>query len=88
MVFANDSLTKASWEACCTRIESAPPGKAFREFKSIWDPQWKMNPGKIIDPYGMTENLRIGPDYNPPQPQTYFAFPADRHSFARAACCL
>src|SRR5437899_861164 len=24
---------------------------AFREFKQIWDPDWKMNPGKVIDPY-------------------------------------
>ena len=42
------------------------------EFKRIWDPQWKMNPGKVVDPYTMTENLRLGPDYNPPQPQTHF----------------
>jgi FAD/FMN-containing dehydrogenase/Fe-S oxidoreductase len=59
--------------------------QAFREFKSIWDPRWKMNPGKKIDAYKMDENLRIGPDYNPPQPETHFAFPADRHSFARAS---
>ena len=59
--------------------------EAFHEFKRIWDPQWKMNPGKVIDPYGMTENLRLGPDYNPPQPKTYFTYPADRHSFARAS---
>ncbi len=59
--------------------------EAMREFKCIWDPQWKMNPGKIIEPYSMTENLRLGPDYNPPQPPTHFAFPDDRHSFARAA---
>jgi FAD/FMN-containing dehydrogenase/Fe-S oxidoreductase len=59
--------------------------EAFHEFKRIWDPQWKMNPGKIISPYAMTDNLRIGPDYNPPQPQTYFNSPADRHSFARAS---
>src|SRR5919204_639041 len=25
--------------------------EAFREFKSIWDPDWKMNPGKVVDPY-------------------------------------
>ena len=25
--------------------------QAFREFKSLWDPDWKMNPGKLIDPY-------------------------------------
>ncbi|HSV14664.1 MAG TPA: FAD-linked oxidase C-terminal domain-containing protein, partial [Tepidisphaeraceae bacterium] len=60
--------------------------EAMREFKAIWDPQGKMNPGKAaVDPYKMAENLRIGPDYNPPQPQTHFAYPADRHSFARAS---
>jgi FAD/FMN-containing dehydrogenase/Fe-S oxidoreductase len=60
--------------------------QAMREFKAIWDPQGKMNPGKAaVDPYSMTENLRVGPDYNPPQPKTHFAFPADRHSFARAS---
>ncbi len=59
--------------------------QAFREFKSIWDPRWKMNPGKVIDPYKMDENLRIGPDYHPPQPATHFHFPGDQHSFARAA---
>ena len=59
--------------------------EAFHEFKRIWDPRWKMNPGKIISPYGMTENLRVGPDYNPPQPRTHFHFTADRNSFARAS---
>jgi FAD/FMN-containing dehydrogenase/Fe-S oxidoreductase len=59
--------------------------QAFREFKAIWDPHGKMNPGKKIDAYGVTENLRLGPDYSPPQPQTYFHFPQDRNSFARAA---
>jgi hypothetical protein len=23
--------------------------EAFREFKPIWDSDWKMNPGKVID---------------------------------------
>jgi FAD/FMN-containing dehydrogenase/Fe-S oxidoreductase len=59
--------------------------QAFREFKSIWDPRWKMNPGKKIDAYPIDVNLRIGPDYNPPQPATHFQFPGDKHSFARAA---
>ncbi len=59
--------------------------EAFREFKAIWDPQGKMNPGKVVDPYTIVENLRLGPDYNPPQPKTHFSFTADRHSFARAA---
>ena len=41
--------------------------KAFREFKTIWDPQGKMNPHKIVDPYRIDENLRLGADYNPPE---------------------
>jgi FAD/FMN-containing dehydrogenase/Fe-S oxidoreductase len=59
--------------------------EAFREFKRIWDPHWKMNPGKVIDAYSPVENLRIGPDYNPPSPKTHFAFESDKGSFARAA---
>ncbi len=59
--------------------------EAFREFKSIWDPDWKMNPGKIVDPYRIDENLRLGADYNPWEPETYFKYPDDKGSFAHAA---
>lgn len=59
--------------------------EAFREFKSIWDPQWKMNPGKVVDPYPNTVNLRLGTDYNPPKPKTHFQYPADKNDFSRAA---
>jgi FAD/FMN-containing dehydrogenase/Fe-S oxidoreductase len=59
--------------------------RAFQEFKAIWDPQSKMNPGKKIDAYPIDANLRLGPDYNPPQPHTHFPFTKDKHSFARAA---
>jgi FAD/FMN-containing dehydrogenase/Fe-S oxidoreductase len=58
--------------------------QAFREFKSIWDPDWKMNPGKVVDPYRITENLRLGTDYNPTQPRTHFYFPHDDGNFAEA----
>jgi len=52
--------------------------QAFREFKSIWDPQWKMNPGKVVDPYKLDQNLRAGPDYQPRTVETYFQFPEDK----------
>jgi FAD/FMN-containing dehydrogenase/Fe-S oxidoreductase len=58
--------------------------EAFREFKSIWDPDWKLNPGKVVDPYPITENLRLGTDYRPPRVKTHFAFPNDGGSFAHA----
>ena len=57
---------------------------AFREFKRIWDPDNKMNPGKVIDPYLPTENLRLGADYKPQQPQTFFKYPDDGGSFTKA----
>src|SRR5205085_1601399 len=47
--------------------------EAFREFKRIWDPQWKMNPGKMVDPYRIDENLRLGAHYQPAQPRTHFS---------------
>jgi Fe-S oxidoreductase/FAD/FMN-containing dehydrogenase len=58
--------------------------QAFREFKSIWDPDWKMNPGKVIEPYRLDENLRLGAGYDPWQPETHFKFPADHGSLAAA----
>lgn len=58
--------------------------QAFREFKSIWDPDWKMNPGKIVDPYRMDENLRLGVSYPATDPPTHFKFPEDHGSFAHA----
>ena len=58
--------------------------QAFHEFKSIWDPDWKMNPGKIVEPYRIDENLRLGPEYQPWEPETHFKFPDDNGSFARA----
>lgn len=58
--------------------------QAFREYKSIWDPDWKMNPGKIVDPFPMDSNLRLGADYHPAEPKTHFKFAEDHGSFAHA----
>ncbi|PZH09025.1 FAD-binding oxidoreductase [Streptomyces sp. NTH33] len=58
--------------------------QAMREFKEIWDPRWKMNPGKVVDAYRMDENLKLGTDYNPPRPPLKFAYPEDGGDFAHA----
>jgi Fe-S oxidoreductase/FAD/FMN-containing dehydrogenase len=57
---------------------------AFRRFKEIWDPEWKMNPGKVIAPYRLDENLRLGTSYNPPALRTHFHYHNERGSFAKA----
>jgi FAD/FMN-containing dehydrogenase/Fe-S oxidoreductase len=50
--------------------------QAFREFKAIWDPDNKMNPGKLINPYRLDEHLRVQ-QYHPPEVHTHFAYPVE-----------
>ena len=58
--------------------------EAFHAFKAVWDPDNKMNPGKIVDPYRMDQNLRLGTDYLPARVATHFQFPEDDGDFAAA----
>ncbi len=58
--------------------------QAFREFKAIWDPDNKMNPGKIVDPYPIVSNLRMGPEYAPIEYGGHFAYADDGGSFTQA----
>ena len=48
--------------------------QAFREFKRAWDPQNRMNPGKLIDALPLDVNLRLGPEYKPVSVKTKFSF--------------
>ncbi|HEX8962477.1 MAG TPA: FAD-binding and (Fe-S)-binding domain-containing protein, partial [Rhodocyclaceae bacterium] len=56
---------------------------AFREFKAIWDPDNRMNPGKVVNAYRPDENLRLGTSYSPAVVGTHFAYTADNGDFAR-----
>ena len=67
--------------------------QAFGEFKAIWDPDNRMNPGKLVDAvrvYDPVENLRHGPPVTPGHEhshtalETHFAFPLDGGSLERA----
>ncbi len=59
--------------------------QAFVEFKQIWDPDWLMNPGKLVAPYRLDENLSQGPDFSPPEVTTHFSFSDDDYSFSKAS---
>ena len=69
--------------------------QAFKEFKAIWDPENRMNPGKLTDRdrvYDPVENLRYGlrgegKDQNPVSSklETHFAFASDQGSLEEAS---
>jgi FAD/FMN-containing dehydrogenase/Fe-S oxidoreductase len=66
--------------------------EAFREFKALWDPDNRMNPGKLSDAarvYDPIENLRHSPTPVGQIPahtkfETHFAFAASNRSFEHA----
>ncbi len=57
---------------------------AFEEFKGIWDPDWKMNPGKVVRANRLDANLRMGRTYRPVAHNTHFQFPNDGWNFSKA----
>ncbi len=67
--------------------------EAFREFKGLWDPDNRMNPGKVVDAvrvYDPLENLRHHPQDTGARSlssetlETHFAFARDNGSLERA----
>lgn len=58
--------------------------EGFRRFKRLFDPDNKLNPGKVVDPYPPEAFLKLGADYNPAQVKTHFHFPDDQGSLEKA----
>jgi FAD/FMN-containing dehydrogenase/Fe-S oxidoreductase len=67
-----------------TRMFGPQIVRAFGRFKAIFDPDDRMNPGKIVEPFALDENLRIGSDYDHKVESTYFSYAADDGSFSKA----
>lgn len=65
----------------------APTGLRFGpEPATIFDPDNRMNSGKVVAPAPLDTHLRLGGDWSPATPQdVYFRYPDDGGSFAEAA---
>ncbi|MGY4099892.1 FAD-binding and (Fe-S)-binding domain-containing protein [Nocardia sp. R16R-3T] len=59
--------------------------EAFGAVKHLFDPRNRMNPGKVVHPRPLDQDLRQGAGYRPWEPVTHFAFPEDDHRFSVAA---
>ena len=49
----------------------------FKAVKTLFDPDKLFNPGKIVDPFPMDQNLRYSLDIQPQQPETLLDFSKD-----------
>ncbi|MBV9094456.1 MAG: FAD-binding oxidoreductase [Streptosporangiaceae bacterium] len=58
--------------------------RAFGEMKDAFDPDNRMNPGKVVRPYRLDENLALR-GWFPREPQTFFDYPQDGGRFSAAA---
>ncbi|OLF06321.1 FAD-binding oxidoreductase [Actinophytocola xinjiangensis] len=56
----------------------------FARFRQVWDPLGRMNPGMVVDPYPIDQNLRFAAVRELPL-TTAFGYPHDGGDFARAA---
>ncbi|MEX0429053.1 FAD-linked oxidase C-terminal domain-containing protein, partial [Nocardioides sp. DS6] len=60
--------------------------RLFEQVKGLFDPDDRMNPGKVVHPAPLDAHLRLGRDWAPRQPEPLqFTFPHDGGSFREAA---
>jgi Fe-S oxidoreductase len=60
----------------------------FEEFKRVFDPDGRMNPGSIVHPHPLDSHLKLGPNYRPLQIATHFDFSADGGFMGAALRCV
>ena len=66
-----DGLVRSEW---LERMYGPAIVAALRRIKDAFDPQRLFNPGKIVDPRPMTENLRYGEEFRSAKIETYFDY--------------
>jgi FAD/FMN-containing dehydrogenase/Fe-S oxidoreductase len=75
-----DGLSRSLWNG---KLYGPELYGAFREVKRLFDPEGRMNPGKIVDAQDIAENMRYGADYHTREIRTHLSF-ADEGGFAAA----
>lgn len=61
--------------------------EAFREVKQLFDPEGRMNPGKVIDTPPLENHLRFGPGYGPLPVKSMFHYRAQGGILAATEQC-
>jgi len=64
-----DGRTRAPYIETVLGSEMMP---LLRQVKELWDPEYRFNPGKILDPKPIDTDLRFSPEYKKPEVDTVF----------------
>ena len=56
--------------------------QAFQEFKALWDPKNKMNPGKVVNAYPIDQNLKQQVKTTLPQGELHFRYAQEKNNFS------
>ncbi len=75
-----DGLSRSMWNG---KLFGPELYGAFREVKHLFDPEGRLNPGKVVDAQDLMENLRYGADYHAREIETHLSF-AKEGGFTRA----
>ncbi|HZO83352.1 MAG TPA: FAD-linked oxidase C-terminal domain-containing protein [Candidatus Binataceae bacterium] len=62
--------------------------EAFADFKRAFDPDFRMNPGVIVNPHPLDSHLRVTPGYRPAPVETHFDFIAEGGLAGAALKCV
>ena len=84
--FPENTATARPGRSCCRECSARNWCRPSVNSKLSGIPHWKMNPGKVVEPYRMDENLRLGAglqavgagDALPVSPTTTAAWPTPR----------
>jgi FAD/FMN-containing dehydrogenase/Fe-S oxidoreductase len=62
--------------------------EAFAQFKRVFDPDFRMNPGVIVNPHPLDSHLRLTPAYRPAPVATHFDLSAEGGLAGAALKCV
>lgn len=81
--FSGEHGDGQTWGRLLHKMYGPEMVQAFREFKNIWDPQNKMNPGKVVNSYAVDENLRLKEYSKISSGPLHFSYQEDGGDFTR-----
>jgi FAD/FMN-containing dehydrogenase/Fe-S oxidoreductase len=76
-----DGLARSLWNR---KLFGPEVYAAFETVKRVFDPENRLNPGKVIGSADPADNLRIGPEYRPHEPAMTLLDFSSQGGFARA----